>query len=296
MKTKRRNIGLTALLTVCALVLTACEFRIHTDLVIEEDGSGVLSLEMSVDEQLAGLAESGMGMDMMDMGEIEIMGEGEGPIELIDDGWVPDGWTIEVVSDGYQGIRASTEFDDLDGLEQRLRDLAAEDGADIPMTTGAGGMLSGMSLGQEGDVLVFELEIPEQPGAMFEGMDEMEGDVPVDLSALDEVFDIRFTLTLPGEIVTERTNADLITGQTLVWNLSVDDGGRVLEAQSQLPRSGASMIIVWAVAALALAAAVYLVIDRRRRQAAAAPAAPESADPAEVPAPAEAEETSPEDS
>lgn len=294
MKAKRRNIGLAVLLTVCALVLTACEFRIHTDLVIEEDGSGVLSLEMSVDDQLAGLAESGMGMDMMDMGEIEIMGEGEGPIELIDDGWVPDGWTIEVVSDGYQGIRASTEFDDLDGLEQRLRDLA-ENGADIPipMTTGADGMLSGMSLGQEGDVLVFELEIPEQSDALFEGMEGMEDDPALDLSVLDEVFDIRLTLTLPGEIVAERTNADLITGQTLVWNLSMDDGGRVLEAQSQLPRSGASMIIVWAVAALALAAAVYLVIDRRRRQAAAAPAASESPDPAEA---AEVEEASPEDS
>lgn len=287
MKEKRRNIGLAALLAVCALVLAACEFRIHTDLVVEEDGSGVLSLEMSVDDQLAGLAESGMGMDM---------GEGEGPVgQLIDDEWVPDGWTIEVVSDDYQGIRASTEFDDLDGLEQRLADLAVMDGVDIPMTTGAGGMLtSGMSLAQEGDALVFRLVIPDQSDALFEGMEGMEGDFPVDLSMLNDVFDLRFTLTLPGEIVAERTNADLITGQTLVWNLALDDGGRVLEAQSQLPRSGASMIIVWAIVALALAAAVYLVIDRRRRQAAAAPAAPESPDPAEVEA--EAEEASPEDS
>lgn len=289
MKEKRRNIGLAALLAVCALVLAACEFRIHTDLVVEEDGSGVLSLEMSVDDQLAGLAESGMGMDMD-------MGEGEGPVgQLIDDEWVPDGWTIEVVSDDYQGIRASTEFDDLDGLEQRLADLAVMDGADIPMTTGAGGMLTNdMSLGREGDALVFRLVIPAQSDALFEGMEGMEGDFPVDLSMLNDVFDLRFTLTLPGEIVAERTNADLITGQTLVWNLALDDGGRVLEAQSQLPRSGASMIIVWAIVALALAAAVYLVIDRRRRRAAAAPSAPESPDPAEVEA--EVEEASPEDS
>lgn len=291
MKEKRRNIGLAALLTVCALVLAACEFRVHTDLVIEEDGSGVLSMEMSVDDQLAGLAESGMGMDMG-----EAMGEGEGPVgQLIDDEWVPDGWTIEVVSGDYQGIRASTEFDDLDGLEQRLADLDVMDGVDIPMTTGAGGMLtSGMSLGQEGDVLVFRVVIPEQSDALFEGMEGMDENFPVDLSMLDDVFDLRFTLTLPGEIIAERTNADLITGQTLVWNLSLDDGGRVLEAQSQLSRSGASMIIVWAIVALALAAAVYLVIDRRRRQAAVAPAAPESPDPAEVEA--EVEETSPEDS
>ena len=290
MKEKRRNIGLAALLAVCALVLAACEFRIHTDLVVEEDGSGVLSLEMSVDDQLAGLAESGMGMDMD-------MGEGEGSVgQLIDDEWVPDGWTIEVVSGDYQGIRASTEFDDLDGLEQRLADLAVMDGVDIPMTTGAGGMLtSGMSLAQEGDALVFRLVIPDQSDALFEGMEGMEGDFPVDLSMLDDVFDLRFTLTLPGEIVAERTNADLITGQTLVWNLALDDGGRVLEAQSQLPRSGASMIIVWAIVALALAAAVYLVIDRRRRQAAAAPAAPESPDPA-AEVEAEVEEASPEDS
>ena len=231
---------------------------------------------------------------------IWIWGEGEGPVgQLIDDEWVPDGWTIEVVSGDYQGIRASTEFDDLDGLEQRLADLAVMDGVDIPMTTGAGGMLtSGMSLAQEGDALVFRLVIPDQSDALFEGMEGMEGmegDFPVDLSMLDDVFDLRFTLTLPGEIVAERTNADLITGQTLVWNLALDDGGRVLEAQSQLPRSGASMIIVWAIVALALAAAVYLVIDRRRRQAAAAPAAPESPDPA-AEVEAEVEEASPEDS
>lgn len=287
MKAIRRNTGSAALLMVCALVLTACEFRIHTDLVIEEDGSGVLSMEMSVDDQLARMAADGMGLDSMgldsmDMDEAmdEAMEE-EFPIgQLIDEGWVPDGWSIESVTGDYQGIRASAEFDDLEGLEQALADLALTDGADIPMTTGMGGMMSDMSLGREGDTLQFRLVLPEQPDNLFEGMEESP--MPVDPAMLDEVFDLRFTLTLPGEIVAERTNADLITGQTLVWELSLDDGGRVLEAQSQLPGSGASMAIVLAVVALALAAAVYIVIDRRRRQAAAASAAPESPEAPEV--------------
>ena len=273
MKRHRRFLGPAALLAACALILTACEFRVHTDLVIEEDESGVLSLELSVDDQLAELAESGMGMDME-----EAVGEGgEGIGELIGEEWVPDGWTIESVSGDYQGIRASIEFENFDQLRGRMAGLSGMEGVDIPMSTG---MLSDISLERDGNVFMFRLAIPEQPEDMFDGMTE-DSPMPIDPAMLEDIFDIRFTLTLPGEIVADRTNADLTTGQTLVWNLSLDDDGRVLEAQSQLPGSGAGTIIVWAVAALVLAAAGYVWYDRRRRAAAVSseePELPESAD------------------
>ena len=295
MKRHRRFLGSAALLAACALILTSCEFRVHTDLVIEEDESGVLSLELSVDDQLAELAESGMGMDMG-----EAVGEGgEGIGELIGEEWVPEGWTIESVSGDYQGIRASIEFENFDQLRQRMAGLSGMEGVDVPMSTGmlsgialerdgsAFGMLSDISLERDGSAFMFRLAIPEQPEDMFDGMTE-DSPMPIDPAMLEDIFDIRFTLTLPGEIVADRTNADLITGQTLVWNLSLDDG-RVLEAQSQLPGSGAGTIIVWAVAALVLVAAGYVWYDRRRRAAAV------SAEEPELPESADVEEDSSED-
>ncbi len=291
MKRHRRFLGSAALLAACALILTSCEFRVHTDLVIEEDESGVLSLELSVDDQLAELAESGMGMDMG-----EAVGEGgEGIGELIGEEWVPEGWTIESVSGDYQGIRASIEFENFDQLRQRMAGLAGlsgMEGVDVPMSTGmlsgislerdgsAFGMLSDISLERDGNVFMFRLAIPEQTEDISDGMTE-DSPMPIDPAMLEDIFDIRFTLTLPGEIVADRTNADLITGQTLVWNLSLDDDGRVLEAQSQLPGSGAGTIIVWAVAALVLVAAGYVWYDRRRRTAAVS-AKPELPDPTDV--------------
>ena len=169
-----------------------------------------------------------MGMDME-----EAVGEGgEGIGDLIGEEWVPDGWTIESVSGDYQGIRASIEFENFDQLRGRMAGLSGMEGVDIPMSTG---MLSDISLERDGNVFMFRLAIPEQPEDMFDGMTE-DSPMPIDPAMLEDIFDIRFTLTLPGEIVADRTNADLTTGQTLVWNLSLDDDGRGARGPIAAPR------------------------------------------------------------
>ena len=259
-KRSRSNTLLVALSLIGALVLTACEFRIHANLVIEEDESGTLEVELSMDQELAGLAGGGFG------GEL-----------AIGEDLVPAGWTAEVISGGeYEGIRASADFESLDQLRQRLDDLAGETG-----TTGAPlpGFLSDISPTREDDTFLFHLVIPEEAeGLIGEGLEESP--IPLDLGMLDEVFDIRLTLVLPGEIVT--TNADVVTGQTLVWNLSLADTGRVLEAESKLPGSGPGMIIVWAAVALALVVVIYIVVKIRGRRRAAARDPSEGRPPASI--------------
>ena len=249
-----RNALLGVLSVVTALALAACEFRIHADLVIEEDETGTMSLELSMDEELAALAGGDFGVEM-----------------AVGDEMVPDGWTAEVVSDvGYEGIRVSADFESLDQLGQRLDELTAE--TDTTLTPLLG-FLSDISPTREEDTFLFDLVIPEEiDGLIAEGLDESP--IPLDLGMLDQVFDIRFTLRLPGEIVT--TNADTVTEEILVWSLSFTDSGRVLEAESQLPGSDQRMILLWAAVVLALVVAVVIVVRIRSRRRATASSPPES--------------------
>lgn len=269
----RSRILLPILSAALALVLASCEIRVHTDLMVEEDGSGVLSSETSFDDQL---------MRMAEMSGQEMFSD-----ETLSDEMLPGGgeWSIEPVTGEYTGIRVSLAFDSLDDLRAQLDDMAAAtggafdemlggegmaDGSGLADMAAGAGILSDFSLTRDGDAFVFRTAVPDT-GAL---MDEAMGDdsLPIDMSMLDDIFDARFTLTLPGEIVS--SNADMVTGQTLVWELSLNGGARVMEARSELPSSGAGMIIALAVALLVLAAIVYIALDRRRRSAeeAAAPA------------------------
>lgn len=268
----RSRILLPILSAALALVLASCEIRVHTDLMVEEDGSGVLSSETSFDDQL---------MRMAEMSGQEMFSD-----ETLSDEMLPGGgeWSIEPVTGEYTGIRVSLAFDSLDDLRAQLDDMAAATGgafdemlggegmaggSDLADMAAGAGILSDFSLTRDGDAFVFRAAVPDT-GAL---MDEAMGDdsLPIDMSMLDDIFDARFTLTLPGEIVS--SNADMVTGQTLVWELSLNDG-RVMEARSELPSSGAGMIIALAVALLVLAAIVYIALDRRRRRSAEEAAAP----------------------
>ena len=219
---------------VLALLLAACEFRIHADLIIAEDESGVLTVELAIDEELAILAGGEFGGDL-----------------AIEDGMVPPGWTAEMVSEeGYEGIRVSASFNSLDELGMILDELAGAD-------TSLPGFLPDISPIREEDNFVFRLEIPENTESFLgEGLDESP--IPLDLAMLDEVFDIRLALVLPGDVVT--SNADVDTGETLIWNLSFADGGRILEAESRLPGPGYQMIVVWVSVALAAIVAIVMVV------------------------------------
>ena len=247
MKIGSGRFRLLLLSMVGALLLTACELRIFADLVIDEDESGTFAAELSMDDALASLVGAELGRELPDGEDM-----------------FPDNWSIAVVSeDGFEGIRATVPFGSLTGLREVLLGLAATEGQFAEL-----GVLDFLAAGlptREGDTFRFTLTIPAGlEGLLGEGL--AESPLPVDLGMLDQVFDIRLSVMLPGEIVSH--NADLHTGNLLVWNLSLTDSGRTLEAESQLRGPGVHMAIVWVAVAAALIILIVLVVmvrSRRRR-------------------------------
>ena len=97
------------LMTVLVLVLSACTIRLDVGVTVNEDESGTFSLFMGFDEEFQQLMEQGGG-------------EGFDMTEGLED--VPEGWTVEdVVEDGFEGVRITTDFQDFEELDQKLGEL-----------------------------------------------------------------------------------------------------------------------------------------------------------------------------
>ena len=251
MKIGSARLRLLLLSIIGSLLLTACEFRVYVDLVIQEDESGSLTVELSMDEALSSLVGAEFG------GELSV---GE---DL-----VPDGWNTGVVEEeGFEGIRATATFESLTALHGVLSGLAGMQDGSPDM--GLLGFLASGVPSREGDTFRFRLAIPAALGGILEeGLEEAP--VQLELSMLDEVFDIRVSVKLPGDVVAH--NADLDTGEALVWHLSLTDSGRTLEAESQLPQPGGRMVVVWvAVVAVLIVAIVLVLMIRSRRTKAGRP-------------------------
>ena len=253
MRTGSGGFRLLLLSLVGVLLLTACELRVFADLVIEADESGTFTVELAMDDALTSLVGA----------------EFDNALAVGED-MFPDGWSTEFVAqEGYEGIRATVPFGSLSGLRAVLSGLVAADGVSSDL-----GLLDFLAAGlptREGDTFGFSLTIPAGvDGLLGEGL--AESPVPLDLAMLDQVLDIRISVTLPGEIVSH--NADLHSGNLLVWNLSLTDSGRTLEAESRLRTSGLGMAGVWVAVAAALAVLIVLVVMVRSRRTRTRPPEP----------------------
>jgi hypothetical protein len=254
--TVKRYFGILLLL---ALVLSACTVRFDIGVEINEDESGTFAMFIGFDEDLRELAEQGGGEDL-------------NMIEGVED--VPEGWTSEEVSeDGFEGVRISTEFESIADLESSLAELG--DGADAGMS---GDFLSDFGLVHEGDEFRFQVDVTDLDeqltGAMGDdGGDDLLGGM--DMSSLfEDLFEIRFRLTLPGDIKSH--NADSIDGNTLTWNVSITDEGASYEAVSTVG-GGSSALLYGGIAAAALVVGGVGVVAMRRRKEEAAAAAVDAA-------------------
>ncbi len=209
-----------------ALALSACTIKFDADLAVNEDESGTFAIVFGFDEEVAaGLERFAPDLDLMD--QLNELGE-------------VDGWTTEeVTEDGFEGVRASTEFSSFDDLDSKLVALD---------TTGAGGFAAGalsrFDLEHVDDTFSFEADITgltEELGGSFG--DFPIGDIGTVLGSgnISDIFDAEFHLSLPGSI--DQHNADTVNGSNLTWDLTFDDSQEVLSATSSLGGDNSALFV-----------------------------------------------------
>ena len=230
------------LLLLLALVSSACKMRFDTALTINADESGSFAIEMSFDEEFRQLSEDGGG-------------EGLGDLTTgFED--APPGWGIEPFTDGeFEGVRIKTDFSSLDDLNGKLDELATADGGS---SSPAGNDLFGdLSVTRDGDSFQFRTS-PVDFGDDLSGDSGFEG---LDPSAFfDQIFEIRLKVTLPGTPGSH--NADVVEGNTFIWNIGFDDEGRSFEAASSGGGGGMNVAVI-AIAVLVAAGVAFFIISRR---------------------------------
>ena len=220
-------------------------------MTINEDESGTFALLIGFDEEFKQLMDQGGG---------------EGGFELtegLED--VPEGWNVEeVVEDGFEVMKVSSAFDSLDELDSRLAELG--DTADTGVGTE---FLGDFNLTHEGDDFRFEVDVSgldeELTGALGEqgGSDDLLSGI--DPSTLfEDLFEIRFRLTLPGTI--GANNADAVDGNTLTWNLDMGSDGGELYATSTTGGGSSTMLVGGAAVAAAALVGVGVAASRRRKK------------------------------
>jgi hypothetical protein len=226
------------LLAVIVLLLSACKVKVEQGFEVKADGSGEAGMIVAFDQE---------AQDMM----ASSVPNGVDPLAGMA-GDAPPGWTSEEWSQGeFKGFEATSGFNDLAAL-QTLVDttFSGEDGMFESFSiveSGGGFRLDGVLSGDS-------LEQSAQGDDLFAGAAE---------DMVGSFFEAAIAIKLPGEVVS--SNADEVRSDgTLIWNVGVTDGGRVIRAESQ-PGAGLPIIPI-AAAALALAGAVAgFVVWRRRR-------------------------------
>lgn len=228
------------LLGALVLLVSACKVKVEQGFELNADGSGEAVMIVGFDQELQDMLASAAPA-------------GQDPFAALTTRMQP-GWRSEEWSEGgFKGFRATQDFADPAALQSLVEaDFTGEEGLfesfSIVEADGGfrlDGVLSGESL---------EQSLEGTDGFNFAGAaDEMAA----------SFFQASIAVKLPGEVVSH--NADQTRGDgTLIWNVGVSDGGRVIRAESR-PGSG---LPVMPLAAGALVIAVLVagfVIWRRRR-------------------------------
>lgn len=227
---RRRHLVVVAALAVLA---SACQIRVGTDVTITSDGSGGLALTVAVDEEIvASLAAD----------EIDLFAGLEA---------LPDDWTVERSDpDGGAAVTITADFDDPAGLRERVGDLRAGlddedpmllDDVEVTVDEDGGATFSGRA----------GFRPPSSTGIRGVGV-QFDGD---DLAALltergDEVLRVDLRVTMPGPVVDG--NADQVDGSVATWRLPVTELAEVrLVSEAGADRRW------WVVVAAALVGVVF---------------------------------------
>lgn len=244
------------LFLLLTLVLSACTIRFDVGVEVNEDESGTFQLFMGFDEEFRELASQGGGDDL-------------NLTEDLSD--VPEGWTVEeVTEEGFEGVRVSAPFSSFEDLETRIAELGDSTGEGVGTD-----FLTDFGLTHEGDEFRFSVDVTgldeELAGSLGDagggGDDLFSGLDPSSL--IEDLFEIRFKLTLPGTI--GDNNADSVDGNTLVWNVGLADEGGTYTAVSTTGGSSSTLLYAGiAVAAIVVVGVGVTAMNRRKNEAATA--------------------------
>jgi hypothetical protein len=229
-------------LLVIVMMVSACKIRFDVGATVNADESGTLSIVVAMDEELRQLSE---GDADLTLGEED----------------VPAGWVVEEYVDGvFEGVRVSTTFSSLEELREQVAEIAegtADSDEALPE------FISQIELTREGDVFTFMADLSGLEDGLGSAVGGGGDSFGIDPSAfLADLFEIRIVITLPGEIVSH--NADVVAENTLTWNLSILDDGRVLEAESDAGTGSPGMVIALIVLVIVIAAVGYMVMMKRK--------------------------------
>ncbi len=247
-----KTIRLALVLSLVGLATMAC-VRFEIGFVVNEDGSGVISYQVAVKDEVVAMAD--------------LAGEGD-DFSLMDEfGDLPSGAEVQdYEEDGFTGVIISVPVDDFSNWEEvsgafgALGDSAEDDSQPFDVPT--------ISKDEDG-AWHFSMLIPssEDPGGLMglTGLDGSEGGMDEFAAMFLEDAWFRVRVELPGGLAEH--NADRIEDGALVWELDIlSTESRQLTA-STVPGGGIPIvpIVAGVVGAAVLVVIVSLAYVRRRR-------------------------------
>lgn len=227
---------------VLAVLLTGCKVKVDQGFELNDDGSGTASVVFGFDDEI---------MEMLS----SFSPDGDPLSGMTSD--LPNGWDSKEWSEGeFTGIEATTDFKDLD----ELRSLASM------VFSGEDGLFKTFSIEETSDG-GFRFEASLNAEALEAGLEGSEGfDFGGSIEDLgDTFFDAEIVVTLPGEVIDHNADQKGSDG-TLIWNVGLADGDRLIRAESA-PGGGLPMIPIAAGAVVTMLAVLGFMLWKRRSPA-----------------------------
>ncbi|MEN8007748.1 MAG: hypothetical protein ABFS42_12080 [Candidatus Krumholzibacteriota bacterium] len=235
-----KKLAILAIVALTALSLTGC-VKMHTDTIIDKDGSGTASLTMSMSPTGAEIMEEMKELDMdeeqgmdMDMSMFDDIDKDDFTKAAEDHGVTVKKFDKGLV-DGREQLDILLEFEDLKGLSYVL-------GSSMGAETGGG---FGIFEAPDGNFILKSTRY-DFPPEEIEEMEEIEtapgtdGGESSETSGMTEEekaqkqmalmgklmgamaeLDIRFAITVPGEVI--ESNAPTVEGNTSIWEINASN-------------------------------------------------------------------------
>lgn len=230
-----------------ALLLSACQVKIAQSVVVDDDGSGVLTVAFGLDEQLRALVEQ--SGDAPDLDDPEAWRE-----EMLDGSELPPDAEVTAFEDeDFLGIQVTVPFDRPEDLRRVFEDAAGDLAAEPMSLTVDDGR--------------FDLRIPLDIDGFEEMVAEPDADMPFDLDGvLESLLVVEYQARLPGEVIDTNGTVAEEDPSLVTWDVDVADPSSLpaeLYAVSEQPGLGWASLLGLGAVVVVLGLLAWYVLRRR---------------------------------